>query len=56
VHDGEGVVQLVRDAGEERAHGGHLLALQEPLGTLLDGGLERAIMLLQIEMQPAGLQ
>ena len=55
-HDGERVVQLVRYPGEQRAHGGDLLTLQELLRAFAHRGLERALLLLALEVEPPCLQ
>ena len=53
---GERIVQLVRDARQERAHRRDLLALQQALGPLADGGLERAVVPLDLEVEPPARQ
>ena len=55
-HDGERVVQLVGHPGEQRAHGGDLLALQELLCAFAHRGLERALLLLALEVEPPCFQ
>ena len=47
---GQGVVELMGHARQERAHRRDLLALEEPLGALADGLLERAVLAVELEV------
>ena len=53
---GQRVVQLVGDAGQQRAHGRHLLALQQPLRPLPHRLVERAILALERQVQAARIE
>ena len=54
--DRERVVELVRHPGQQGAHGGDLLALEQLLGALANRLLERAIVLGERHVQPARLE
>src|SRR5438132_12095476 len=54
--DRQGVVELVRDTGEQGSHRGELLAPQKLLGSLQDRLLERSVVALELEIEPPSVE
>src|SRR2546427_9236202 len=54
--DRQGVVEFVRDTGEQGSHRGELLAPQKLLGSLQDRLLERSVVALELEIEPPSVE